>query len=180
MRCKLDHHPNRDEIDRQIVSGVPLRSICASFNIALTTIHRHKDCIKEVLSQAMQHEQGEREERGSLLVDRVTKLAGEAEELVAIAKAEKNYRGATSALVAACKLLDLVGRLSGELQQANAAGGGLHLTMNRVTNNTIVAVDNDADFAAMIGEATKGFDHGELDRLKALVHNTRETPLLMR
>jgi hypothetical protein len=179
MGCKLDHHPNRDAIDHQIVAGVPLRQICATFNTSLGVVHRHKtDCIKKLLSQAMQHEQGERAERGSALLDRVEKLVTSAEEILEAAKTKNDFRGANGALGAAAKLLDLLGRLSGELQSANA--GGLHLTMNRVTNNTIVAVDNDADFAAMIGEATKGFSVDELMRLKALVNNPSTTPLLMR
>ncbi len=109
-------------------------------------------------------------EHRSALLDRVLRLADEAEKILASARRERNdFRGA-SGLGAAAKLLDLCGRLSGELQSANA-GGTQHLTMNRVTNNTIINVDNDADFAAMIGEATKGFSVDELTRLKALACN---------
>jgi hypothetical protein len=122
--------------------------------------------------------QDQRAERGDDLLQRVQRLSDEAIGILEIAKAEKNLKAATSAICAAVRTLELCGRLDGSLAQPNAPG--LHLTMNRVTNNTIVAVDNDADFAAMIGEATRGFDHAELDRLKALVLNTRETPLLMR
>jgi hypothetical protein len=58
---------------------------------------------------------------------------------------------------------------------------GLHLTLNdRVTNTTINNFDNAADFAATVGEATKGFSVDELLRLKALVNNLSTTPLLMR
>jgi hypothetical protein len=179
MACKLDHHPQRDKIDQQYIAGTPLRSICATFGVSLGVAHRHKACIREVLSQAMQHEQGEREEHGSMLVDRVTKLAGEAEELVAIAKAEKNYRGATSALVAACKLLDLVGRLSGELQQANAAGGGLHLHLSKTTVN-VANYGDDRELAELVSEATRGFDAAEIARLRDLVCTERAAPLLPR
>jgi len=166
MACKLDRHPRRDELDRQIINGVNYRSICATFNTTLGTVHRHKQCIKELLNEAEAKGAGERAERGSALYNRVEKLVREAEEILAAAKAKNDFRGANGALGAAAKLLDLLGRASGELQSANA--GGLHLTLNRVTNNTIINYNDDADFARMIGEATRGFDVCELMRLKAI------------
>ena len=171
--CKCCHRRDRDQIDQQIVAGVPLRTLAAATGISLGALHRHKSCIKELLRDAAQSNHDETETHASSLLNRVEKLADEAEQLVAIAKTEKNYHGATSALVAACKLLDLCGRLSGELQQANAAGGGLHLHKHTTIN--ITNFDNDVDFAAMIGEATRGFSVAELMRLKAIAEGTSNT-----
>jgi len=164
MACKLDRHPNRDELDRQMVNGVSYRSICATFGTTLGTLNRHKQCIKELLNQAMVKGQGERAERGSALYDRVERLVTAAEEVLASARARGDFRGATGALGAAAKLLDLLGRASGELQSANA--GGIHLT--KITNVNVTNYDNDIDFARMISEATRGFDPREIARLRAL------------
>jgi hypothetical protein len=168
--CSVHKHPDRDEIDRQIVAGVPLRTISTNFNIALGTVHRHKDkCVKQALADAMRSRESENAERGPALLNRVEKLVGEAEEILASAKSKSDFRGANGALGAACKLLDLCGRLSGQLQSANTPG--LHLTMNRITNNTIINYDNDVDFARMIQEATKDFNPTEIQRLKLLAES---------
>ena len=80
--------------------------------------------------------QEQREEHSGVLVSRVEKLAAAAEEILAMAKADKNLNAATGAINAATRLLELVGRPSGELQSANA--GGIHLTMNKISNSTVV------------------------------------------
>ena len=110
--------------------------------------------------------------------DRSVPVVGEAEAVLAAAKAKNDFRGANGALGAAAKLLDLCGRLSGQLQQANAAGGGLHL--HKHVTNVSIGHDytNDADWAQMLYEATNGFDVTEITRLKAIVCNARTTPLL--
>jgi hypothetical protein len=177
MACKLDRHPNRDELDRQMVNGVSYRSICATFGTTLGTLNRHKQCIKELLNQAMVKGQGERAERGSTLYDRVEKLVGEAEQILAKAKAKDDFRGANGALGAAAKLLDLLGRASGELQSANA--GGIHLTQIRVTN-TVNNYGDDREIAELVAEATRNFDPTEIARLQALVCNSRSTALVVR
>jgi len=108
-------------------------------------------------------------EHGSALLDRVLRLADEAEKILALRKERNDFRGANGALGAAAKLLDLCGRLSGELQSANA-GGTQHLTVIPVASINIINVDNDADFAAMIGEVTKGFSVDELMRFAGKPH----------
>jgi hypothetical protein len=74
---------------------------------------------------------------------------------------------ATQALNSMTRALELCARLSGELQSANT--GGIHLTLNKTVNLT--NYDTDADFAAMIGEATKNFSHAELDRLRSIAES---------
>jgi hypothetical protein len=172
--CKYCFHPRRDEIDRQYVAGTPLRTIIHSFGGSLGTASRHREHVKEIIQARTQEE---RAEHGSSLLDRVERLAAKAEKIVDIAEAEKNYRGATSALVAACKLLDLCGRVSGEIRSANAAGGSLHVSF---TSNKVVNVhsfgDDDAEFATMIAEATNNFDPVVIERLKRIAQEQRSLP----
>jgi hypothetical protein len=164
--CSTCAHPNRDEIDRQLVAGAPLRAISASFNISLGSIHRHKEHVRDMIRERTRDE---RFEHSSDLLQRVLRLAGEAEGLLQSAKAASNLKAATSAICAAVRVLELCGRLDGSLAQPNAPG--LHLTLNRVTNNTIVNYDNDIGFAQMIAEATKNFSPAEIERLKALAQS---------
>lgn len=164
MACKLDRHPRRHEIDQLLVNGTPIRTICATFNVTVGTVHRHKTCIKELLSQAMRTDQGERAERGSALYDRVEKLVAAAEEILVAAKAKNDFRGANGALGAAAKLLDLLGRVSGELQSANACG--IHLT--KITNVNVTSYGDDQEIAELVREATDNWNPGVIEHLKAL------------
>jgi hypothetical protein len=168
MKCGPCFHPLREQIDRQIVDGVPYRTIATRFHLSLGTINRHRAHLKEMLNDALQERAGERSERGSDLLNRVTKLVDEAESLLAVAKSKENIVGATSAINSACRLLELCGKLSGELSSQNI--GGIHLTVNKTT--TVNNYDDDAAFAEMIGEATRGFDVAELMRLKSIAQRT--------
>jgi hypothetical protein len=174
--CGPCSHRNRDELDAQLIAGVSYRAISKTFQVSIGALSRHKAHVKEMIRERTP---GEREEHGSALLDRVEKLVTSAEEILEAAKTKNDFRGANGALGAAAKLLDLLGRLSGELQSANA--GGLHLTMNnRVTNTIVTTYDNDVEFAQLVSEATRGFNPIEIERLKALVNNPSTTPLLMR
>jgi hypothetical protein len=164
--CGPCSHPNRDQIDLELINGASFRRIAASFNLSLGAISRHKAHVKEMIRERTQDQ---REEHGGVLVSRVEKLAAAAEEILAMAKADKNLNAATGAINAATRLLELVGRLSGELASVNS--GGIHMTQIKVTN--INNYDDDASFAQMIGEATKWFDPHEIQRLKALAESSR-------
>jgi hypothetical protein len=169
MACKACVHPSRDQIDRRLIDGTPLRDIAASTGLSLGGLSRHRTHLRQTLGLALK-ERGddERAENGSDLLQRVQKLVGEAEEILATAKSNGNLRAATSAICAAVRVLELVGRLDGSLAQPNTPG--LHLTLNKTTIN-VTNYDDDIDFAQMIGEATRGFDVTELLRLKAIAEN---------
>jgi hypothetical protein len=164
MPCKACNHRDRDQIDHQLVSGTPLRHLVASTGISIGALSRHRSHVKDILRERTQ---GEHEEHGSDLLQRVLKLADEAIGILETAKANGNLKAATSAICAAVRVLELTGRLDGSLAQPNAPG--IHLTLNqRVTNTIINNYDNDVEFAMMIGEATRGFSVDELMRLKVL------------
>jgi hypothetical protein len=165
MHCKPCFHPRRSEIDRQIVVGVAYRNIAAAFDLSLGSLSRHKSHIQEALADAVKQRDGERSEQSSALLARVEKLVGEAESLLASAKAKDNIAGATSAINAATRLLELLGRLTGELGSQNS--GGIHLTVNKTTNTTI-NYNDDTEIAVLIAEATRNFDPNEIQRLRML------------
>ncbi len=106
-------------------------------------------------------------EHGGDLLKRVGRLADAAEEILAEARTNKSFGAATSALNAACRLLELCGRLSGELQ-APGAGIQVNFTSNKVTVNNF---SDDVDFAQMVGEATMGFS---IDELCEIARDRRE------
>ena len=163
--CKACIHPDRASIDHQIVNGVPFRTIAATYSLSLGGLSRHRDHVRELLVEAMQARAGERAELGSNLTNRVEKLLGVAEEILTTAKSEKNLTAATGAINACTRLLELCGRLSGELQ---APGAGIHFHATKNVTNIVNIRNDDIEVAVLIAEATKGFDPSEIQRLKML------------
>jgi hypothetical protein len=122
-RCRACHDPRRNEIDRLIISGRPLRAISADVGIGLGSLCRHKQHIKELLGATLEtRTPSESERHASALLQRVLRLADEAENVLRSARARSDFRGANGALGASAKLLDLCGRLSGELTSSHTPG----------------------------------------------------------
>jgi len=170
MHCIACYHADRDEIDRQLVAGIPLRTISARFHLALGSVHRHKEHVKEIIKARTD---GDREEHGGELLARVLRLAAEAEEILQSAKAASNLKAATSAICACVRVLELTGRLDGSLAQPNTPG--LHLHLNKTTNIN-VGCDDDNELAMLIAEGTRDYDPVEIERLRRIAESQKALP----
>jgi hypothetical protein len=153
-----------------MVDGVAYRTIAAEFSVSLGSLSRHRAHIVEVLKA---RSAGEREEHSSDLLKRVGKLADAAEEILTAARTKDNFTAATSALNAACRLLELCGRLSGELQ---APGAGVHLTLSKTTINNYGDPGSDEELARLLFEALDGFDPDRIAHFKAIAEGSNRTP----
>lgn len=172
--CATCRHPQRATIDHQLVHGTPIRTIVASFpNLSIGGLHRHKQCIRKLLQETIQRTDDEQEEHGGDLLRRVHRLADEAEAILEAAKNSQNVKGATSAVCALVRVLELVGRLDGSLAQPHAPG--LHLHMNKTTIN-VSTHDDDTEIAILIAEATHDYDPREIARLKAIAEGQKALP----
>ena len=166
MNCGPCFHRNRDQIDQQLVDGIPYRSIAQTFGLSLGAISRHRAHVAAMLEERTPEET---EKHGSNLMRRVEDVITEAKSILVEAKANKSFGAATQALNAITRALELCGRLSGELQSANS--DVINLTLSKTTVN-VHSYDDDVEFAQMIGEATNGFDIAEFLRLRALAEST--------
>jgi hypothetical protein len=169
MVSRVDTHPQRDRIDQELLSGVAFRSISAWSHVSIGALSRYRARLKQTLGLALkQRSQDERLEHGVSLLSRIESLITEGQDICAKAKADKKYAAASNALNSVARSLELIGKLTGELQTpANA--GGIHLTLNRTTNTIINSYgDSDPEWATMLFEATRGFDPVEITRLKAI------------
>ena len=163
--CKGCVHPDRAVIDQQIVAGVDFRTLAATYHLFLGGLSRHREHVKQLLAESMRVQEGERAERGSALMVRVEKLLDDAEEILSTAKSKQNLTAATGAINACTRLLELCGRLSGELQ---APGAGIHFHSTRNVTN-VVNINDDTEIAQMFAEFTRNFHPDEIERLKLLV-----------
>lgn len=172
--CKPCHHPNRDQIDQAIISGVDYRTLSATYGISLGSISRHKRHVRDFLASAMQARQEKNEERGSPLLVRVEELVAETKEILAMAKTDKNLTAATGAVNAAARLLELCGRLDGSL--VSAAAPGIHFHQTKNITNVINIHDSDLEIALLFSEATHGYNEREIQRLKQLAASAPTQP----
>ena len=163
MHCGGCVHPNRDQLDAQLVAGVPYRSLEPVYDLSIATISRHAGHVRQMIREL---QPAERQEHAGALLERVGRLADRAEALLTIAESKENIVGATGAINACARVRELIGKLTGEL----SSGSGIHLsvTNNRTTNN-IVNVQEDTDLALAVAEATRNFDPAEIQRLRLLV-----------
>jgi hypothetical protein len=167
--CNVDRHPNRVEIDEQLVAGVGYRVLISRYGFSLGALSRHKNkCLKSQLAEAMRERSDQRAETGSSLLSRVEEIVAEARDIMSEAKRDKKYAAASNALNAATRALTLIAHLSGEL--ANPSTGGIHFHQTRNVT-TVINVNDDLEIAQLFGEATRGYDPVEIERLKLLAES---------
>ena len=136
----------------------------------LGTAHRHKEHVKDLIRE---RSESERTEHGSQLLERVEKLTDTTEKILASATSKEDLRAATGAVTALTRLLELLGRLSGELQSSNTPG--IRLSLQKTTIN-VSNYDSDPEWATMLYEATRGFDPVEIERLKQIATGPNASP----
>jgi hypothetical protein len=102
------------------------------------------------------------------LLTRVESLMQESQKIAAAAKLEKNWPAATSALREARGCLELLGKLSGELQQPGALHLHKHAHIHSETQPRNEA-EIELEIARHVAAATANFDAQEITRLKGLV-----------
>jgi hypothetical protein len=116
--CAVCGHAERDEIDRRLVAGEAYRDIARQFQLSKDSLARHRP---RHLSPALVKVAAAREEaRGEALLDQVQALIARGQRIAD--RAEQNGRDiqALAAIRELRPLLELLGRLTGELKDRPA------------------------------------------------------------
>jgi hypothetical protein len=113
--CSICRHEKRVEIDEALVCSTPVRNIAARFKTSASSVHRHKLHLPGELAKAKRA--GE-VARADDLLDRVEHLIAKCEKIAVAASKQKkkNWAAALGAYREIRQCLELLGRLSGELQ----------------------------------------------------------------
>jgi len=112
--CKTCTHPHRDEIDRRLLDGAPLRNIAKQFSLSSASLFCHNKHISKTLSNACQEAEILRADG---LMEHLNHLTAEAERLKQKAEQAKDYRTALAGVREMSRLLELVMRLAVEVQE---------------------------------------------------------------
>jgi hypothetical protein len=114
-RCTICEHPERVEIDKQLIERRSFRNITEHFSLSLGALHRHKsDHIDENLAKAKEAQEVAQADN---LFDQVSDLQKKALSILSKAEAEKDYRAANGAIREARGCLELLAKLLGELNE---------------------------------------------------------------
>lgn len=117
MTCKICSHNDRAAINKAIVDQRSLRDIAVQFGISRSAVDRHKKHIPKALTQA---KQAETVAESTSLLSRVEKLMTRCETIYERAMAAGELTGAVGATRELRGCLELLGKLSGELQPNGA------------------------------------------------------------
>src|SRR3974377_1595321 len=121
--CLASSSPEREEIDKALVSGEPLRNIAKRVSISPAGLLRHKSHVAHTIVRATE----KREERfGDNLLDEMRRVQRKAWELLAKTESEGDHRGAIVALREVRECLESLGEMLSRATAAAAAplGGG--------------------------------------------------------
>jgi hypothetical protein len=113
--CTACRHPERAEIDRQLVRGAPFRHIAAHYGVSTGALQRHgQEHIPKLLAGAAEAEAADAD---SLLAE-VRELQERTLRLLGAAEAAGDLPSALKAVHQARANLELLGKLAGELSAA--------------------------------------------------------------
>ena len=124
-RCTVCDHPQRVEIDMQLVCGESYRTIADQFGLSKTALIRHKEShIPDALVKAQ--DAGEVAQADDLLAQ-VKALQTEAQEILGEARAAGDLRTALRGIGQALSCLELLSRIEGRLQDQQSVQVNVNL-----------------------------------------------------
>jgi len=115
--CTTCTHAHRDEIDRLLLAGTPLRNIAKQFSVSSANLFRHNKHLSKVLSNARQEAEIL---RADSLMEQLNHLWVEAARLTQKAEQKKDLRTALAGVREKSRLLELGMRLAVEMREREA------------------------------------------------------------
>lgn len=114
--CTVCTHPDRRRIDEELVSGTPLRNVAEQFRLKPTSLHRHDhNHIPTALAKAHNAQQVAAADG---LLERLEDLTTEAHRLKTKAEKGGDLRTALSAVRELVRMVELLAKLRGELDES--------------------------------------------------------------
>src|SRR6516225_41609 len=154
--CSVCRHTQRHEVDHALLSGKTYREITGSFPLSKSALERHRDHITSSLAKA---KEAAVVANADSLLEQLKQLSADARRIQQKAEQARDYRAALAGVRELVRIVDLVARLSGELQERN--------------ETNIMNVHVDADVAIRMAEVY-------LSRRKPLERPLIQTVLFLR
>jgi hypothetical protein len=155
-RCTVCDHPEKHSIDEALVSGVPYRSVAKRFALSESSVYRHKT--EHLPAHLLKAKEAEEVAQADDLLEQVRHLQTHALDILERAEKAGDLRTALAAISQARGNLELLAKLSGELQQEGTVN--LHLSPEYLEVRTaiLVAVEPYPEAAQAISRAMLGIE----------------------
>lgn len=113
-RCKVCKHPDINEINEKLVSGISPREMADKYNLNHMSLYRHKE--KHLPLTLIKAQQLQEQDAADDLLARVELIYEKAWDLVNKAETKGSFQPAVGALKEARSCLELIGKLLGEIK----------------------------------------------------------------
>jgi len=163
--CSICKHPQRLLIESALVRHTPLRRIGEQFRVGYSAVLRHQ---KHVLTKLSKAREGIELAEGTALLAKVDQVVRDAQRITRAAESKGDLQTALQGLRTITNSLALLGRITGEIQQANSVQFHAHLH----ASNTAVPQDDgelELAIARSVAEATDNFSPQTISRFKSLL-----------
>lgn len=124
-KCSICYHPEREEIEKALLSGASFRETGKRFNVSWQSVGRHQRD-GHITSTLIQSKRATEIAQGDNLLSEISNLKKRGLKLLSQAEEVKDIRGACAALKECRGIFELLGKMSGELQ----AGRTVNNTQN--------------------------------------------------
>ena len=112
--CTCCTHPERAAIDAALLANAPLRDIARQFNVSKDALQRHREHIPATLAKA---QEAREVANADDLLGQVKSLQARAMGILATAESTLNLRTALAAIREARGCIELLAKLTGELNE---------------------------------------------------------------
>jgi hypothetical protein len=117
--CSICNHSDRSAIDKAMVDGASLRVVSGQFAVSRSAVDRHRKHLAPALTMA---KQAERVTESTSLLSRVERIVSRCESIAEAATRERDWLPAIAASRELRGCLELLGKLSGEIQSGTKVG----------------------------------------------------------
>jgi len=164
--CGACTHPKREDIENMLLRRIPMSKISTETGLSLATIFRHKQHIASMMVPAVRAREAS---DADTLLDRVENVVTQCQNIATKAEKRKEWASAVKALREVKSCLELLARLSGELQAATNISLHRHLHVEAQSTLPRTAEECDREVAEYVRQGTLGFDLNEFYRLQSLL-----------
>ena len=117
--CLVCSSPERETIDRALVSGEPLRNIAKRVSISPAGLLRHKSHVAQAIVKAGEKRE---EQLGDSLLDELRRVQRKAWELLARTESEGDHRASIIALREVRECVESLGAMLARAGEVNGSG----------------------------------------------------------
>ncbi len=139
--CTICRHPQRNEIDKALLAGAPLRDIARRFESSRAALFRHKQ--NDFPKRLAKAKQAAEEAQAGTLFERLRAINRETGKILAEARGSKRHTIALGAIARAEKQLELEARLLGELDESVKVAVGVNVQAPPQSNYDLSKLDDE-------------------------------------